>query len=70
MKMNTVYSMHDVTTAAALVDVNVAEADLRAVSTPGLTAENVNVYYGNTHALRDVSINIYSKQITALIGPG
>ena len=69
MNMNTVYSMNDVTMAAALLDVNAAEEVPRAVSTPGLRAENVDVYYGDTQALRDVSINIYSKQITALIGP-
>jgi phosphate transport system ATP-binding protein len=55
--------------AAALVDVNAAKESLRAVSSPGLTAETVNVFYGDTQALQDVSINIYSKQITALIGP-
>ena len=69
MNMNTVYSMNDVTVAAALVDVNAAEAGLSAVSTPGLTAEHVDVFYGDTQALRDVSIDIYSQQITALIGP-
>ena len=69
MNLNTVYPMNEVTTAAALVDVNAVEEGLRAVSSPGLTAENVNVYYGDIQALQDVSINIYSKQITALIGP-
>ena len=69
MNFNTVYPMNEVTTAAALVDVNAVEVGLRAVSSPGLTAENVNVYYGDIQALQDVSINIYSKQITALIGP-
>jgi len=69
MNLNTVYPMNEATTAAALVDVNAVEEGLRAVSSPGLTAENVNVYYGDIQALQDVSINIYSKQITALIGP-
>ena len=69
MNMNTVYSMNDVTTAAALLDMDTAGTGLRALSMPGLTAENVNVYYGDTQALRDVSIDIYCKQITALIGP-
>ncbi|MEA3243719.1 MAG: phosphate ABC transporter ATP-binding protein PstB [Pseudomonadota bacterium] len=67
--MNTVYSMNDVATAVALVDVNAAEAGLPAVSASALTAKNVNVFYGDTQALHDVSIDIYSKQITALIGP-
>ena len=69
MNMNTVYSMNDVAIAADLVNVDVDTVDLRATSAPGLIAENVNVYYGDTRALRDVSIDIYSKQITALIGP-
>ena len=69
MNMNTVYAINDVTAAAALVDVNAAREGLSAVTAPGLTAENVNVFYGDTQALQDVSINIYSKQITALIGP-
>ena len=69
MNMNTVLSMNDVATTAALVDVHADAAGLRAISAPGLIAENVNVYYGDTQALRDVSIDIYSKQITALIGP-
>ena len=69
MNMNTVYSMDDVAIAADQVNVDVADIGLRAASAPCLTAENVDVYYGDTRALRDVSIDIYSKQITALIGP-
>jgi len=69
MNTNTVYSMNNVAAVAALVDVEAAEAGLRAISTPGLKVEHVDVHYGDTQALRDVSIEIYSKQITALIGP-
>ena len=69
MNMNTACSMQDVTTTADLIDVPAARAGLRAASAPKVTAENVDVYYGDTHALHDVSIDIYSKQITALIGP-
>ena len=32
-------------------------------------ADKVNVFYGNTQALHDVSIDIQEQQITALIGP-
>ncbi len=32
-------------------------------------AENVNVYYGNFLALRDININIPKNRITAFIGP-
>lgn len=34
-----------------------------------MRADNVNVFYGNTQALHDVSIDIQEQQITALIGP-
>jgi len=70
--MNTVYSMNDATTANdlhGLVDIPLDAAGLRVTSAPKLTAENVDVYYGDIHALHDVSIDIYRKQITALIGP-
>ena len=67
--MNTVYSMSDATTANGLVDVPDDDVGLLMTSAPKMTAENVDVYYGDTHALHDVSIDIYQKQITALIGP-
>ena len=34
-----------------------------------LSAKDLNLYYGENHALKDVSINIPAHQITALIGP-
>lgn len=34
-----------------------------------MKAEGVNVFYGDKQALNDISIDIHSKQITALIGP-
>ena len=34
-----------------------------------MKAEGVNVFYGDKQALDDISIDIHSKQITALIGP-
>ncbi len=36
---------------------------------PVLVAADVNVYYGNFHAIKNVSINIMPRQVTALIGP-
>ncbi|MGI9388879.1 MAG: phosphate ABC transporter ATP-binding protein PstB [Boseongicola sp.] len=32
-------------------------------------ASNVNVYYGDNHAIKDVSVEIEDKTVTALIGP-
>ena len=34
-----------------------------------ITAQNLNLWYGNFHALKDISIDIPEKSITALIGP-
>jgi phosphate transport system ATP-binding protein len=34
-----------------------------------LTAERLNLYYGDKQALRDVSVHIPRNQVTALIGP-
>ena len=34
-----------------------------------MTARDVNVYYGDTHAIKDVSINILDRTVTAFIGP-
>jgi len=34
-----------------------------------VVARNVNVYYGDKHALKDVSIDVPDKSVTAFIGP-
>lgn len=34
-----------------------------------ITVRNLNLYYGQHHALKDISINIPSNAVTALIGP-
>ena len=41
------------------------------VSNTGIkvTARNVQVFYGDTHAIRDVSVDIEDKTVTAFIGP-
>ncbi|NNC77213.1 MAG: phosphate ABC transporter ATP-binding protein [Woeseiaceae bacterium] len=36
---------------------------------PFMVAEDVNVYYGDNHAIRNVSLEIGKKQVVALIGP-
>ena len=67
--MNTFYSINDAATAKGLADMSTRRTGLQASSLPKLTAEGVDVYYGDTRALHDVSINIYRRQVTALIGP-
>jgi len=34
-----------------------------------IKAENVNFFYGKTQALKNINMNIYANQITAIIGP-
>ena len=36
---------------------------------PRMTCRNVNVYYGDKHAIRDVSIDIGRNEVIAMIGP-
>ena len=42
--------------------------DIRA-RLPFMIAEGVNVYYGDNHAIQDVSLEIGKKEVIALIGP-
>lgn len=43
----------------------------RAVTTDDIkiTARNVQVHYGDTHAIKDVDVDILDKTVTAFIGP-
>ena len=34
-----------------------------------ITTENLNLFYGRNHALRNINLNIESNKVTALIGP-
>jgi len=34
-----------------------------------ISAHDINFFYGNTRALKDISLDIYEKQVTAFIGP-
>ncbi len=52
----------------ALVQADRAPANLAAVR-PKVTARDVNVYYGEKHALKNVSIDIPENSVTAFIGP-
>jgi phosphate transport system ATP-binding protein len=66
--MNSTYFMNDTTTASGVL----ARGDMLAVragDAPKVAASNVNVFYKEKQALMDVSIDIHSRQVTALIGP-
>ena len=49
-------------------DMRLAERALD-VGDPKITARNVDVFYGDTHAIKDVSVDIADKMVTAFIGP-
>jgi phosphate transport system ATP-binding protein len=55
----------------ALTHVNLDMAGSVAVADPSPTvaARGVNVYYGDKHALKDVSVDIPGRSVTAFIGP-
>ena len=70
-------SDHNTTRPEAGIDANLNSLPPLQVSRKGPTktsaavmrADSVNVFYGNTQALYDVSLDIQQQQITALIGP-
>ncbi len=49
-------------------DMRKIERDAKMAETK-ITARNVNVFYGETHAIRDVNVDIADKTVTAFIGP-
>ncbi|MCC1480976.1 phosphate ABC transporter ATP-binding protein PstB [Roseibaca sp. Y0-43] len=51
--------MYDAPTQASKLD----QTDIK------ITANNVQVYYGDTHAIKDVSVDIVDRAVTAFIGP-
>ena len=48
---------------SALSEMDVTTKDIK------IAARDVQVYYGDTHAIKDVSVDIEDKTVTALIGP-
>jgi phosphate transport system ATP-binding protein len=49
--------------SAGAIDIAGAQAK------PKVTARNVNVYYGDKHALKDVNVDIPARSVMAFIGP-
>ena len=39
------------------------------VNAPGITLRDINAYYGDSHAIRGVSLDYAPNQVTAMIGP-
>jgi phosphate transport system ATP-binding protein len=67
--MNSTYFMNDTTTASGVLARSDMLTAVRAGDAPKVAASNVNVFYKEKQALMDVSIDIHSRQVTALIGP-
>ena len=49
-------------------DMRIVERDVETKKVK-IAAKNVQVYYGTTHAIKDVSVEIEDKTVTAFIGP-
>jgi len=45
------------------------EATMESNPHPKMTARNVNVHYGDKHAIKDVNIDVRADEVTAFIGP-
>lgn len=37
--------------------------------TPKMTAKGLNVFYGDNHAVKNIDLDLYADEVTALIGP-
>jgi phosphate transport system ATP-binding protein len=46
-----------------------SETNFVKVNTPAIKTKNLNLYYGSSHALRDITMDIPKRAITAIIGP-
>jgi len=67
--MNSTCFMNDTTTANGVLARGDMLTAVRAGDAPKVAASNINVFYKDKQALMDVSIDIHSRQVTALIGP-
>jgi phosphate transport system ATP-binding protein len=67
--VNRAYFMNDTTTANGVLAMGDMLTAVRTGHSPKVAASKVNVFYKEKQALMDVSIDIHSRQVTALIGP-
>lgn len=54
---------------AMTTDTATPPPDAEVVKVSKVVSKNVNVHYGDKHALRDIDLDIYKHEVTALIGP-
>ncbi len=57
------------TNAPIILQTSVTAGAPAAASPPKLLAKNLNFYYGDFCALKDINLNVPEKRVTALIGP-
>ena len=50
-------------------DKGLKKMELRNNKEPKIISKNIDVYYGEKQALTNVNLEIYKKEVTALIGP-
>ena len=43
--------------------------NIETIVNPKIIIKDLNFYYGNFHALKDINLNIAEKMVTAFIGP-
>ena len=55
--------MHQVITGKNLINENIMSTE------PCIQSINLNFYYGDVHALKNISLEIYQNHVTAFIGP-
>jgi phosphate transport system ATP-binding protein len=65
--------MNNLATATSTPSISVAQVMHAPVDTAGLTERisirNLNFYYGDHRALKDISLPLYASKVTAFIGP-
>jgi phosphate transport system ATP-binding protein len=52
-----------------LIMMTTQTAQATVAAKPKIVARNVNVFYGEKHALKDVSVDIPERSVTSFIGP-
>jgi phosphate transport system ATP-binding protein len=60
--------MNEAVTNDQIIDLRATVGDVRC-DDPYVVAENVDVFYGDNHAIKDVTLEISKKEVIALIGP-
>ena len=52
-----------------MLDMSTKVDPMTEIRTPKMAAKDVNVFYGDNHAVKGISLDLYRDEVTALIGP-